>query len=78
MEFKTIRGAIRHSEIQSEMDAIDLKQAWIEFMLGKTMCAIDENEEIRLLSNQGVYPVDLERFCRWKKINVVVTLGDKQ
>lgn len=73
MRFIKIRGAIRHSEIQKALDDMGLKEEWIEFMLGKTMCVINESIDVNKLSNQGVYPVDLERFCRARLIPCEIT-----
>ena len=63
MKFKQIKGAIRHSELQETLAEYDLVNEWISFMLGKTMCAMSAEHDINFLSNQGIYPVDIERFC---------------
>ncbi len=73
MRFVKISGAIRHSDIQNELEKIGLKDTWIHFFLGQTMCSLDENVDISKLDNQGVYPVDLERFCYTNEIHCEIT-----
>ncbi len=68
MKFIKINGVIRHSQIQSELEKVGLKEPWIDFVVGNTMCAIDENDDFTMLSNQGVYPVDLKRFCSMHQV----------
>lgn len=76
MKFVEIKGAIRHSDIQSEFEKIGLNDEWINFILGKTMCVFDEDMDFNELINQGIYPVDLERFCYTNKLDCEIIDDD--
>lgn len=73
MKLRTVKGVVRHSDVPNAMNSIDLKEAWIGFITGKTMLVIDESKGFKILNNEGVYPTDLKTFCANHEIDLTIT-----